>query len=56
MDEKALPEQYRKVFDIVRSADEPPLMTQDVCRLPMLVKRLVPSTTTPSSGRSRRPS
>ncbi|MFC9914374.1 hypothetical protein [Streptomyces sp. NPDC059862] len=32
MDEKALPEEYRKVFDVVRSADEP-LMTQDVCRL-----------------------
>ncbi|UXY33160.1 hypothetical protein N8I87_43385 (plasmid) [Streptomyces sp. HUAS TT20] len=32
MDEKALPEEYRKVFDIVRSANDP-VMTQDVCRL-----------------------
>ncbi|MER5687991.1 hypothetical protein [Streptomyces sp. NPDC002205] len=31
-DEKALPEEYRKVFDIVRSADEP-VMAQFVCRL-----------------------
>lgn len=32
MDEKALPEEYRKVFDVVRSADEP-VMAQDVCQL-----------------------
>ncbi|MFE9453394.1 hypothetical protein [Streptomyces sp. NPDC006739] len=32
MDEKALPEEYRKVFAVVRSADEP-VMAQDVCRL-----------------------
>lgn len=32
MDEKALPVEYRKVFDVVRSADEP-VMAQDVCRL-----------------------
>ncbi len=32
MDEKALPEQYRKAFDVARSPDEP-LMPQGVCRL-----------------------
>jgi hypothetical protein len=32
MDEKALPEEYRNVFDVVRSADDP-VMAQDVCRL-----------------------
>ncbi|MFE9651138.1 hypothetical protein ACFYO0_45105 [Streptomyces sp. NPDC006365] len=32
MDEKALPEEYRKVLDVVRSADEP-VMAQYVCRL-----------------------
>ncbi|MEU9008702.1 hypothetical protein AB0D12_02720 [Streptomyces sp. NPDC048479] len=32
MDEKALPEEYWRVFDVVRSADDP-AMAQDVCRL-----------------------